>query len=493
MRGEGDVEQKASRPPAPSKRVEGRFRRDLGLRSAVTIVVGSMVGSGILLLPADMARLVGSPWLLVAAWLAPGLLVLAGALMLAELVSAYPKAGGQYVFLREGLGPFPAFLFGWTMFWVILTGILAAVAVAFARFVDFFLPLPGVAFALGPLLVPKWGVALVASGVLALLGALNALGVRYGGWVQDATTALKLTGLVGIVLAMVAWGQPRPGALDDLMPAGGGLAGFAAAATLALFAFDALPQATFVAAEVREPERNLPRALVAGALLVLLVYLLTIVAVVLALPMASIAGSPRPVSDAAAAALGPTGAVAITMVALVSTFGTLNGYVLTSPRVFYALARDGALLRGMGELGRRGTPVLATVLCCEWAALLAMTGTYAQIVTLVVFATWLFYLPTVVAYLRLRAQPGYAPRFRAPLHPLTPGVFAVAGVLVLATTLATSPVQALVGVALVASGLPAWAWQQRRRGTHGLVTGDPPATSKLNSTTSDSSSRPGDP
>lgn len=452
--------------------MEGHFRRDLGLRGAVAIVVGSMVGSGILLLPADMARLVGSPWLLMAAWLAPGLVVLAGALMLAELASAYPQAGGQYVFLREGLGRFPAFLFGWASFWVIQTGILAAVAVAFARFLDFFLPLPGVAFTLGPLLVPKWGVAFVAAGVLAGLGALNVLGVRYGGWVQDASTAAKLAGLVSIVAAILVFGRAGSGALEPV--AVGGLGAFILAATLALFAFDALPQATFVAAEVRDPERNLPRALIAGAVLVLAVYLLTVLALVVALPMAALQGSARPVSDAAQAALGPLGATLITLVALVSVFGTLNGYVLTSPRVAYALAHDGALLEGMGKLGPRGTPVLATVLCCEWAALLALTGSYAQIVTIVVFATWLFYLPTVLAFLRLRKRPGYAPRFRAPGYPLAPAVFAAAGVIVLANTLASSPTQALLALALVATGLPAWAWQARKeRGAMRARAGNP--------------------
>lgn len=434
--------------------MRGGFRRELGLREGVTLVVGSMVGSGILLLPADMARLVGSPALLVLAWLVPGLLVLAAALMFAELASAFPEAGGQYVFLREGLGARTGALFGWTMFWVILTGILAAVAVAFARFVDFFLPLPGVAFALGPITVPKWGVALVAVGALASLGGLNALGVRYGGWVQDATAALKVAGLVGVMLAVLLLGRaPVPG--SDIPPIVEPALGFALAVTLALFAFDALPQVTFVAAEVRNPERTLPRALLGGAATVLAVYLLTVVALVRALPMPQLAESPRPVSDAAGSALGPLGAVAITLVALVSTFGTLNGYVLTSPRMFFALGRDRVLLRGLGRLSRRGTPAFATLLTVEWAGLLVFSGTYAQIVTVVVFASWLFYLPTVLAYLRLRRRRGYAPRFRAPLHPLAPLVVLAAGAGVLATTVLASPVQAGLALLLVATGLPA--------------------------------------
>jgi amino acid transporter len=439
----------------------------------VTIVVGSMVGSGILLLPADMARLVGSPSLLLLAWLAPGLLVLCGALMLAELASAYPRAGGQYVFLREGLGPRWAALFGWAMFWVILTGILAAVAVAFARFVDFFAPLPGVPFALGPLLVPKWGIALVAITALAGLGALNVLGVRYGGWVQDATTAAKVLGLVGVVVAILLAGHAAPALAAE--PASGlpPWLAFGAAMTLALFAFDALPQGTFVAAEVRRPERNLPRALIAGALLVLGVYLLTVSALVAVLPMDRLGQSDRPLSDAAALALGGAGGTIISVVALVSTFGTLNGYILTSPRVFFALGRDGILRRGMGTLHRSwGTPVLATVLTVEWAAFLVFTGSYAQIVTLVVFTTWLFYLPTVVAYLRLRRRPGYAPAFRAPLHPLAPAVFFATGCFVLLSAAAASPDRALLALVLVGTGLPA-AWLQRKPETREVVLAAP--------------------
>lgn len=449
----------AARPASP--RVAG-FRRDLGLREAVTIVVGSMVGSGILLLHAPMAGLVGSPDLVLLAWLVPGLLVLCGALMFAEMASALPLAGGQYVFLREGLGQAPAFLFGWASFWVILTGILAAVAVAFATFVDFFVPLPGVAFALGPLVVPKWGIALVALAALAGLGVLNVLGVRYGGWVQDATTVAKVLGLLGVVAAILLLGRPAAPEAPLLVPEGLGLVGaFGLAVTLALFAFDALPQATFVAAEVRQPERNVPRALLLGTGAVLAIYLLTAAAVVATLSPAQVAASPRPVSDAAAAALGPAGAVAISLVALVSTFGTLNGYVLTSPRAFYALGRDGAFARGLGALHPKwGTPVVATVFTVEWAALLVFTGTYGQIVTLVVFATWLFYVPTTLAYLRLRRAPGWAPRFRAPLHPLAPAVFLAAGAFVLVNTLVQSPAQALLALALVGTGVPVW-WLRR--------------------------------
>jgi APA family basic amino acid/polyamine antiporter len=454
------------------------FRKDLGLPTAVTIIVGSMIGSGILILPGNMAALVGNSGLLVLAWVVPGFLTIAGALTFAEMASAYPRAGGQYVFLREGLGRAWSFLFGWAMFWVIMTGIIAAVAIAFARFLDALLlasglgALPGAPFALGPLVVPKWGQALVA--VLAIVGlsAVNWVGVRYGGLVQNLSTGAKVAGIGGLIVAAFAFGHPTHAALGttlDLAPSGADLlTAFGLAVVLSLFAYDGWPQATYVAAEVRDAKRNLPRALVVGPLITMAVYLTAVLAYVYVLPVAQAAeaGQSGGIATVVAQALaGPVGVQVVAAVAMVSTFGTVNAYVLSSPRVFYAMSRDGALLRSMSRLDpKTATPAFAILLTAEWASLLVLTGTYAQIVTAVVFSLWLFYIPTILAYFRLHRDPSVAKPFRTPLYPAVPLAFLGAAVFIVLVTLLTpaSQPQALLALLLIGAGVPVYWWQARR-------------------------------
>lgn len=450
------------------------FRKDLGLGTAITIIIGSMIGSGILLLPGTMGALIGNSGLLMLAWIIPAFLTIVGALTFAEMASAYPRAGGQYVFLREGLGPFWSFLFGWGMFWVIMTGIIAGVAIAFAIFVDVLFPLPGTPFVLGPLTVPKWGIAFVAIGAILSLAAVNYVGVKYGGLVQNISTGAKVLGIGGLTVAAFVLARPQHdifGAVAASAPAGQGLwIAFAGAMVLSLFAYDGWPQATYVAAEVKDARRNLPRALIIGPLITAAIYVTAVLAYVYVLPIESIVASGQPgqriATDVARVVLGPEGQRIIAVVAMISTFGTVNAYILTAPRVFYAMARDGAMLKAMGKLdAKRSTPAFALLLTAEWASLLVLTGTYAQIVTAVVFGLWLFYIPTVAAYFKLHNDPTVEKPYRTPLYPWVPLAFLAAAVFVVVATLLNSPVQAIMALVFIGLGIPVYVLQKRKAAT----------------------------
>lgn len=451
------------------------FRKDLGLGTAITIIVGSMIGSGILILPGVMAAAIGHSGLLLLAWIVPGFLTIAGALTFAEMASSFPRAGGQYVFLREGLGRGWSYLFGWAMFWVIMTGIIAAVAIAFATFVDVLLPLPGASFPLGPLTVPKWGIAAVAIVCIVGLSAVNYVGVKYGGLVQNLSTGAKVVGIAALILLAFALGRPTHSVLGGALPPDQApwltstaalLAAWGGAMALSLFAYDGWPQATYVAAEVKDAKRNLPRALVIGPLLTMAIYVAAVLAYIYVLPIDQAAAAGRPgeriATDVARVIVGPEGQRVIALVAMISTFGTVNAYVLSSPRVFYAMSRDGAMLASMGKLNRRGVPAFAMVLSAEWASLLVLTGTFAQIVVIIVFSLWLFYIPTVWAYFRLHRDPRVERSFTTPGYPVVPLVFLGSAVFIVAVTLLTYPVQALMALLFIGLGVPV-LWRQERQ------------------------------
>jgi basic amino acid/polyamine antiporter, APA family len=447
------------------------FRKDLGLGTAITIIIGSMIGSGILLLPGVMGAAIGNSGLLLLAWIVPGFLTIVGALTFAEMAAAYPRAGGQYVFLREGLGQGWSFLFGWTMFWLIMSGIIAGVAVAFATFVDFLFPLPGTPLNLGFVTVPKWGTAFVAAGSILFLAGVNYVGVKYGGFVQNLSTAAKVLGIGALTVGAFLFSQPSHDIFADVAtsaPTGTALlAAFGGAVVLSLFAYDGWPQATYVAAEVKDAKRNLPKALLIGPLITTVIYVTTVAAYTWALPIDQIvatgASGGRIATSAAQVAFGVDGARIIAIVAMISTFGTVNAYVLTAPRVFYAMAKDGAFLKGMGKLDpKRATPAFALLMVAEWASLLVLTGTYAQLVTIVVFSLWLFYIPTVVAYFRLHKDPKVEKPFLTPGYPWVPLLFLASAIFVVVATLIQFPREAFLSLAFIALGVPVYYWQARR-------------------------------
>jgi basic amino acid/polyamine antiporter, APA family len=458
------------------------LKTNLRLMEAITIIVGSMIGSGILVLPATMLLELPSPWWVLFAWLAGAVLTVFGALTFAEMSAMYPRAGGQYHFLKEGLGGPWSYLFGWAMFWVIMSGIVAAVAVTFSNFVGDFLNLGGrpTPLILGDwktgLTLPAWGNAFVAVGCIGFLTILNSLGNKFGGWVQNLTTLGKYVGLLALVVAVFAFGDRNPDSFTPFTPTGssGPITGFAlisafgAAMTLSLFAFDGWPQATYVASEIQRPKRNLPLALIVGPLITAVIYIALTLAYFWVIPMdqgLSIANDDeaRIAVDAARAVWGSGGATFIGLVGLISVFGTVNAYVLTSPRVFYSMAKDGALLKGMAKLHpKRATPGYAMWIFFLWSSILAMTGVYRQTVLMAVFGIWAFYIPTAIAHLRLRrTQPDLERPFRA--HPIVVLLFLASAVFVTVNYFIAESTRAIAIVCtiIIALGWPAYRLQQR--------------------------------
>lgn len=440
------------------------------------LVVGSMIGSGIFIVSADIARTMGSPGWLLTVWLVTGVLTLLGALSYGELAAMYPRAGGQYVFLREGLGSLPGYLYGWTLFLVIQTGTIAAVAVAFARFLGVLFPTvsPDVFLSFGHLPMPggeiEFGLSaqrIVAIVVVALLTAVNMRGLREAKWVQNIFTIAKTVALAGLILLGLTIG--RNAAAIDMnfsnmwagAPTGMALVlAFGAAMVGSLFASDAWNNVTFAAAEVEKPERNLPIALAVGTGIVTVLYLLANVAylAVLTLPEIQGAAQDRVGTAAAQAIFGQSGLVIMAVAILVSTFGCVNGLVLAGARVYYAMAKDGLFFRSAGKISpRTHVPVWALLVQGVWTAFLTLSGTYSQLLDYVIFAALLFYVLTIVALFRLRIREPDRPRpYRAVGYPILPAVYLLGAAGVAVTLLIAKPVYTFFGLALVLLGIPVY-------------------------------------
>ncbi len=440
----------------------------LGLFDSTTIVAGSMIGSGIFLVSADIARYTASPGWLLTVWVLAGALTVAAALSYGELAAMFPKAGGQYVYLREAFGPAAAFLFGWTQLLVIQTGTIAAVAVAFARFLGVLWPPLGdqpmfAAGGFGP--TPQRLVAIVL--IVGLTWA-NGRGLQTGKSVQNGFTVAK----AGVLLAVVAVALvARPHETDALRqtPFFGGLrlSAFGPAMVGALFASDAWNNVTFTAGEVRDPQRNVPGSLLWGTGLVIALYLAVNVSYLAVLPIDQIAHAPsdRVGSAMVQAALGPGAAILVTLGILVSTFGCTNGLILAGARVSYAMALDRLFLRSAARLNRRNVPGVALWMQAGWASLLCLSGTYSQLLDYVVFAVLLFYILTLLGLFALRRTRPEAPRpYRAVGYPWVPALYVLAATAI-ALSLLLAPetrTQALAGLGCVLAGAPVYLWVTRR-------------------------------
>lgn len=419
---------------------QGRLIPALGLFTATSLIVGSMIGSGIFRLPANMMFIVQDPFLLILLWVVGGLFTICGALTFAELAGMFPAAGGQYAFLRESLGKKWAFLYGWTFFWIVQTGIVAAVALVFAEFTRRLLGFDGI-----------WDPT-VAALCIAFLTVVNYLGAKFGGLVQNIFTIAKVAALGLLILLGFLYGAPQHAAFDQPLPdapTGFGLfTAFVAALLLGLFSLDGWPQAAYVAPEIKNPKRNVPQAMIYGVVSVTIIYLLATAVYLYLVPADDIVrigqtGAGGPIAAAAAQAFaGEIGARLISAAVMVSTFGTVNAFILTSPRIYYAVAKDGMFPRRFRRLDPRwNTPTFAIAVQGIWAGLLVCLGrfapdAYTALASAVVFCIWLFYLPTVIGYFKLRLQRPDLPRpYRTTFYPVTPALFLFAGVLVVGTTL----------------------------------------------------------
>ncbi|WP_217352835.1 amino acid permease [Sphingomonas sp. ID1715] len=425
--------------------------RGLGAFDVTMLVMGGIIGSGIFVNPAEVARQAGTPVLMVGAWLIGGAIALAGAFVYAELAARRPEVGGQYAYLRDAWGPLPAFLYGWSLLLVIQSGGMAAVAITFARY----------ALELVPFGMPDWALAVAA---LALLTAINCLGVRAGGTVQSLLMVLKIGAilmlvLTGLFLAPAAAPQVR----TSLVAESGTVTALIAALTPVMFSYGGWQTASFVAGEMRDPRRDLVRGLLFGVVGVVTLYTLVALTCVLVLGPEGLAASETPASAVMRAALGDRGAAVIALGIAISALGFLSQGMLTTPRVYFAMAEDRLFFPAVAAVHpRTHAPVAAILLQGGVAALIAVTGSYGQILSYVVSVDFIWFGLTGAALFVLRRREGEA-SFRALGHPWTTGFFVLACAATVAGTVWNHPVNAAIGFAILLTGVPVClVWMRRR-------------------------------
>jgi basic amino acid/polyamine antiporter, APA family len=429
--------------------------RRLGLWSAIAVVVGSTIGSGIFRSPAGIADRLPGPLPLLAVWTAGGLLALCGALSLAEVAARLPRTGGIYAFLKEAWGPLPAFLFGWAELVVIRAAATGAIALTFAEYAFRLVGLPREA-----------GVHWAAAAAIVVVAAVNIAGVRWGAAVQNVTTFAKYGGLCVVIGLALGAELPRTGGhFVPAAPEGSfSMAPFGLALVSVLWAFDGWADLSFIAGEVRDPQRTLPRALIAGTLAVIAVYLAANVAYLAVLPVSELRRSPLVAAEVGARVIGPAGAALVSVTVVVSTFGTLNGVLLTTPRIFFAMAADGLLFRPLAAVHPRfQTPYAAIGLGAVLGVIFVLARTFEQLTDAFVVAIAPFYALGVAAVFRLRRD-GVASPFRTPGYPVVPGLFVAAmGFLLVNAIVDPSTRWATLAVlGVVAAGVPVYAWVARR-------------------------------
>jgi APA family basic amino acid/polyamine antiporter len=484
---------------------ENEFVKGLGLTSATTLVMGSMIGSGIFIVSAEIARLVDSPALLIAAWLVTGFMTITGALAYGELAAMMPRAGGQYVYLRESLGPLWGFLYGWTMYLVIQTGTIAAVGVAFGKFLGVFFksvsstnwiwhiahvpPIP-----IGPMVLGNMDVGLNTQNLAAILvviflSVLNIFGVKTGAAVQNVFTFAKTAALLGLVLlgifvgrnaqAIAAnlganfWRNAGWGALHPVQVGVGGPIALVGTITIiavaqvgSLFSSDAWNNVTFTAGEVRNPKRNLPLALAMGTGAVTLLYVLANVVYLNVLPLTGIQHAPeeRVATAVMQQIFGPAGAGIMAVAILISTFGCNNGLILAGARVYYAMAKDGLFFSGAGKLHPKyHTPVRSLMMQCVWTCILCISGSYSQLLDYIIFAVLVFYILTIAGLFVLRVKRPDEPRpYRAIGYPVLPAMYILMAVFIDVVLLRYKPQYTWPGLIIVLLGIPVYfLWSKR--------------------------------
>jgi basic amino acid/polyamine antiporter, APA family len=424
--------------------------RSMKLLHATTAVVGIIVGASIFVQPSEITREVPHLGGILLVWIVAGLLTMAGALICAELASAWPRTGGVYVFLRETLSPAVAFLWGWAMFWSMHSGIIAAVAVVFARYLAFFVPLGDT------------GIRAVAILAILAMSAVNYVGVKYGARLQAAFTVAKLVAVALLIAAGFALGSRLPAHfVSDTAPVArsgvDALTAFIRALGAGLFAFGGWHMVTYTAEETVDPERTIPRALVLGVSIVIACYVALNGVYLYVLPLGKVIVSQRIAADAADAVLGSGGAGIVSALVVFSTIGALGGLVLAGPRVYYAMAQDGLLFRWVAEVHPRfRTPARAILLQGMWSSALVATGTYRALFTRVVYTEWIFFGLMAFGLVLARRRASYAPRYRMWGYPVIPAVFALAALMVAATQIVTQPAESITGLLIVAAGLPVY-------------------------------------
>ncbi len=497
---------------------ENEFVKGLGLTSATTLVMGSMIGSGIFIVSAEIAREVNSPALLIGAWLVTGFLTISGALAYGELAAMMPHAGGQYVYLRESLGPLWGFLYGWTLYMVIQTGTIAAVGVAFGKFLGVFFPSISASnwifhlwhvppIPLGPMVLGNMDVGLNTQNLMAVLvviflSVLNIFGVRLGALVQNVFTFAKTTALLGLVAvglvigrnahAVAAnfganfWHNAGLGALHQVQVGVGGPIALVGTVTIlavaqvgSLFSSDAWNNVTFTAGEVRNPQRNLPLALAIGTGVVIFIYVMANLVYLSVLPMAGdpngstilARGIQHASEDRVATAVmqqifGGVGAQIMAVLILISAFGCNNGLILAGARVYYAMAKDRLFFKGAAKLHPKyKTPAHSLMMQCVWTCVLCLSGSYGQLLDYIIFAALVFYMLTITGLFVLRVKRPDAPRpYRAIGYPVLPAVYILMAMFIDIVLLRYKPQYTWPGLIIVLLGIPVYyLWSSRNR------------------------------
>jgi APA family basic amino acid/polyamine antiporter len=466
--------------------VSNQLKPGLSLFDSVTLVAGSMIGSGIFIVSADITRQVGTPFALLLVWLVAGVMTIAGALAYGELAAMMPAAGGQYVYLREAYGGMWAFMFGWTLLLVIQTGTIAAVAVAFARFAGVMWPVLGSTLWIGAGGAGLSGERAGAIIVIAVLTAANLRGLNMGKWLQNSFTTAKILSLC-LIVAVGCVLIPNPAAIHANFGSSAAFFGnpstsigvgvFGAAMVGALFSADAWASVTFAAAEVRNPKRDLPLALAFGTGVVIALYILTNLAYLCELPATGTADAASVVgrgiahasSDRVAAAAmqvvwGSAGAKITAVLVMISGFGCANGLILTGARVIYAMSQDRVFFAAAGRLNRASVPAVALVMQGIWAAVLTLSGTYSELLDYVIFAQLMFYVLTVSAVFVLRRRRPDAPRpYRAWGYPIVPALYVIAASALMVDLLILKPRFTWPGLLIALSGVPIYYWTTRQR------------------------------
>lgn len=457
-----------------------QFQKALGVYDATMIVAGSMIGSGIFIVSADVARTVGSPGLLLLVWGITGLLTLIAALSYGELAGMMPQAGGQYVYLREAFGPMSGFLYGWTLFTVIQTGTIAAVAMAFAKFTAVLIPWFSEKHVLFNVGLDISGAQVLAIASIVGLTALNARGVRAGRIVQNLFTSTKVIAVVALAVIGIIYGIGTDAFTQNFshLFSGEGAAQplnmdtwsmmipmIAVAMVGTIFSSDAWNNITFVAGEVKDPHRTIPRALAFGVTMVTVLYLAANVAYLSVLPLDAIksAANDRVGTAAAEVIFGPAGAIIMAVLIMISTFGCNNGIILSGARAYWAMSKDNLFFKGAGQLNKNDVPGNGLWIQAAWASALCLSGSYGDLLDYVVFAVLIFYVLTILGIFRLRmTRPDAERPYKALGYPIVPALYVVLALFICVMLLIYKPNYTWPGLVIVASGVPVYfLWKQR--------------------------------
>ena len=440
-----------------------QLKRSIGIVKATAMVVGTIIGASIFVQPSVITGHVPSATSVFLVWIVAGILTFFGALVCAELSSAFPRTGGVYVFLKETYSPSIGFLWGWAMFWSMHSGIIAAIAVIFARYTAHFIPLDSA------------GIKLVAVIGILVLSAINYLGVRHGSILQTAITIGKVAAILIIIIVGFLLGTPatetigiQPSLSSTIAPAAGlSFNEFALALVAGLFAFGGWHMVTYAAEETLEPQKTIPRALLTGTLIVTVCYIAMNAVYLHVLPLDQVISSTKVAADAADAIIGEGGAAIMSGLVIFSTFGALSGIILAGPRVYYSMSNDGLLFKWFGSVHPKfSTPHRAIIAQAIWSSILVVTGTYEALFTRVVYTEWIFFALMATGLFLLRKRNDYSPPYSVWGYPIIPAIFIISSLAIVINQIVSDPAESFFGLLLVAIGLPVyyfWVGKQPAR------------------------------